>query len=983
MVTNHFDDFFRMAYGSREIEPFDYQRRHKNPLGMTLATLEQANLWLASAMGLKRPEQVFPWQRALLRKMLEGRAPGALDVPTGLGKTTVMAIWLAARAAGAPIPRRLTYVVDRRAVVDQSTTEAERLRAWVEQNHEVRQALGLHGPLAISTLRGQFADNQEWLEDPSLPAIVIGTVDMIGSRLLFSGYGVSRKMRPYHAALLGVDNLAVLDESHLVPPFEALLRTITEDADTFGPRSDEDRKIIPAFRLMTLSATGRSAGQDTHGLTADDYEHPIVTQRLEAKKQAWMCPTKDDEPLPDALADAAWQLTEKGKHPCRVLVFCNSRDHAIKAMERVRGLAKGDRKSGIPRTEIEAEPFVGARRVRERESAKCRLEILGFIAGTSMLTQKPTFLFATSAAEVGVDLDADHMVCDLVAWERMVQRLGRVNRRGSGEAHVIVLVEPGPKPDKKIQELLTRQERGENLDKKEEAKLAKFTAICAEWEAFQQPFHMLRDIEDGVSPPGIGRSPSNPAAKDASSHALIDLRNRAKTNAHLERLLEGATSKEPLRPALTRPLVDAWSMTSLEFHPGRPDDIESWLRGWKDEEFPQTRVVWRRYLPVVAGRRLPAHKAIDDFFEAAPIHLTEVLETEAHRVADWLIKRCQSATARHGPADHDATQSLHPETIVAFLLKPDGSHRETMTSEEIQQHKASGLRDILAGGTLIVDARIGGLKDGLLDEQEAESPVTADCEKDWAAHVGFRIRTYSGDAISTVSGDWRERHRFADEVSEESEPLHWLVIEKWHAAAANEDDRSVSRRLQRLDEHHACARDKAEVLGRRLQLPFPYLDVLCFGTAKHDEGKRLQRWQQAFRAPTDGEYAKTSGPVDYGLLDGYRHELGTLLYLEEDGALQSQAWAQDADMRDLLSHIIAAHHGFARPVIATRACDMAPPSLLEKHAREIALRFVRLQRRWGPWGLAWWETLLRAADQQASRENDSGSFGMTNGGGRG
>jgi CRISPR-associated endonuclease/helicase Cas3 len=46
---------------------------------------------------------------------------------------------------------------------------------------------------------------------------------------------------------------------------------------------------------------------------------------------------------------------------------------------------------------------------------------------------------ATAAGEVGVDIDADHMVCDLVAWERMVQRLGRVNRRGKGDAEVVVL----------------------------------------------------------------------------------------------------------------------------------------------------------------------------------------------------------------------------------------------------------------------------------------------------------------------------------------------------------------------------------------------------------------------------------------------------------------------------------------------------------------------------------------------------------------
>jgi hypothetical protein len=28
-------------------------------------------------------------------------------------------------------------------------------------------------------------------------------------------------------------------------------------------------------------------------------------------------------------------------------------------------------------------------------------------------------------------------------------------------------------------------------------------------------------------------------------------------------------------------------------------------------------------------------------------------------------------------------------------------------------------------------------------------------------------------------------------------------------------------------------------------------------------------------------------------------------------------------------------------------------------------------QHWGPWGLAWWEALLRAADQQASRDNDA------------
>ncbi len=74
-------------------------------------------------------------------------------------------------------------------------------------------------------------------------------------------------------------------------------------------------------------------------------------------------------------------------------------------------------------------------------------------------------------------------------------------------------------------------------------------------------------------------------------------------------------------------------------------------------------------------------------------------------------------------------------------------------------------------------------------------------------------------------------------------------------------------------------------------------------------------------------------------------------------------------------HLITTHHGFARPTIGTTGCENAPPSVLDDKATEIALRFARLQHRWGPWGLAWWEALLRAADQLASRDNTTPSVG--------
>src|SRR6266498_2498094 len=166
----------------------------------------------------------FPWQRALFQRLMAGAPPARCDIPTGLGKTSVIAVWLLARAAGASVPRRLVYVVNRRTVVDQTTVEVERLR-------ERLLHVGIAEPLAISTLRGRMADNRAWSEDPSRAGVICGTVDMIGSRLLFSGYRIGFKTRPLHAGFLGQDALLVHDEAHLEPAFQTLIESIlTEQA---------------------------------------------------------------------------------------------------------------------------------------------------------------------------------------------------------------------------------------------------------------------------------------------------------------------------------------------------------------------------------------------------------------------------------------------------------------------------------------------------------------------------------------------------------------------------------------------------------------------------------------------------------------------------------------------------------------------------------------------------------------------------------
>ena len=62
----------------------------------------------------------FPWEVDLYHAWFaRGKVPKSCNLPTGLGKTSVMAIWLIALApGGCELPWRRVYVVNRRTVVD-------------------------------------------------------------------------------------------------------------------------------------------------------------------------------------------------------------------------------------------------------------------------------------------------------------------------------------------------------------------------------------------------------------------------------------------------------------------------------------------------------------------------------------------------------------------------------------------------------------------------------------------------------------------------------------------------------------------------------------------------------------------------------------------------------------------------------------------------------------------------------------------------
>ena len=883
--------------------------------------------------------RAFRWQRRLYALLVAGQPPAAVDVPTGLGKTSVMALWLIALAQGATLPRRLIYVVDRRAVVDQATRFAadlcERLPSDLAEELSVADA-----GLPVSTLRGGKADNRAWLDDPSRPAIVVGTVDMVGSRLLFEGYGVSLGMRPYQAGFMGADTLIVLDEAHLCPPFEALLREIEEHRDgTFGPvgRHAAPDAVTPPVRLMSLSATGRSASaseRTTFRLGLADREEEVVRQRLNAAKRLGLHSLDDPKKLPEEMAERAIGLGFSTE-PKRIVVYCDLRRDALAAKKRIDREIKTRARKSSDAPAAKSQLLVGARRARERERVEDWLEDVGLLGSAEAPPPVPIFLVATSAGEVGIDMDADHMVCDLVAFERMVQRLGRVNRRGGADRQALVEVvcaRPQVKPNAKGK-----------------AKAAQESAL-AEYEARE---HVLRALEKDAE----GRYDASPEALGALKFRFPDL-------------VDSATTPPPLHPPLTRPHLEAWAMTSLIEHEGRTE-VEPWLRGWEEDEEPQVEVVWRAHLPHlrVGDDVTVPPSMVAEFFQAAPIHATEKLETSRSHLLDWLFKRTKllKRAADGGRSGWGVAAIVinRSGTLVASKslaeLAALGERREQ--DREKQQWKRQ-----LASATLVLDSRFGGLHDGMLAEKQDRVTFVADTADDWLASaaqdappIKFRVVRASGEGESQdTNSDWLLNRTFEIEQTD-AEDVVRLDVYKWAIEPTDEDSRSIQARPQALHEHAEQVAAKVRQIAECLRLPATEVDALEWAARFHDDGKAAVRWQEAMNAPRCGRpYAKTRGGGNWRRLEGYRHEFGSLLKAEKADL--------PADTRDLILHLIAAHHGHARPMIATAGCDEAPPTLLGSSAREAALRFARLQRRYGVWGLAWREAILRAADQNASRE---------------
>jgi len=940
----------------------------------------------------------FRWQERLYARFLEGNIPVTCSIPTGLGKTCIIPIWLLALAEqlrtgsiGVALPRRLIYIVDRRVVVDQATEEADGLLAKFKAAVAATEpgvlgalarclaragCLNEADPFTVSTLRGQHADNRLWLRDAARPAIIIGTVDMIGSRLLFSGYGgLGRYSRSLHAGLLAQDALVVLDEAHLCPPFVETLAGLRWQLSR--------RPSIKPFHVMLLSATQLPADDDSggganskgrsFGLEPEDHKDDEVARRLQAPKALKLLspPQGEKEEKPDAVA---WRMAEEAVALAglnsAVVVFANtvglvnrisaalkSAPHSVPANQ---VLTLTGEMRGQERDELVEHPVFARFRQRHRERGQL---------------DHPIFLVTTAAGEVGINFDADHAVCDLVTVERMVQRFGRVNRFGDGRAEIRICLplplKEVPSHAREVRSLLAAIPQAADKEKK---KLEKRLLDLEKTLSTRQlaTFRMLVRLPKLSVPREAGRPPARSAAPADLAKAMGHARTKE------------AFSPPPPCPPLDEARLDDWSLTTLPSREFARPQVCYWLRGLTPDDAPHTWLAWRADLEFAANADDAAQMA-----ETLPLRPAELAQVNTFRAG--------------GAGDLLGTLRKRAPEAWAALLDAAGNWSGIQLGNLLEKKEVR--ERMLAFATVVLPASVGGLKDGVLDD--SNKPVRDVVDTNLFRRVvlrptgeGWEARELPDDGAAQPLGTYESmaearrllprrlgpRTKFlstsgqeddgADDLAPDSEPTraasacrvaYFASSDGAVELALSEDFASLQRADVPLDEHNATAADIAHRLTAKLGLPAHLADVVVLACARHDLGKQQLPWQKAIGNPNGPPLAKSARTgFDHMATRGYRHEFGSLLEAARDPALANHPH------RDLILHLIAAHHGHARPGFSPEAFAILPlHHECAAAVREAELRFARLQREFGWWQLAYLESLVKCADAIASAQADT------------
>lgn len=876
------------------------------------------------------------WQRRLFNHLYAGQIPQSCDIPTGLGKTSVIPIWLIALSQQADkdkitLPRRLVYIINRRTVVDQATNVVKQIRkrllcptgrygiaheaALRTINCSLQTLASGPPPLAVSTLRGELADNEEWKQDPARAAIIVGTIDMIGSKLLFSGYGDGQYHRAHHAGLIGQDTLIIHDEAHLTPAFSNLLRGVEKD-------QRKDRECRPIC-VMELSATQRAGEENdnTIRLEMEDERNGIVVERIDAIKRMRLHGCDNDADTRDnrqrrrqrriqEIVDLAYCHNDS---QVRVLIYVRTPKEAQDVESKLRRKLRTDQRTAL---------LTGTIRGDERDKLETEnLAYKQFLYPDDASLAETVYLISTSAGEVGIDIDADHMVCDMTTLDSMIQRLGRVNRRG------------GTGREAQVDVVWTIDDKNEKTNSAKA--VAKTLALLQRW---------MQENGDGndtinVSPRSVRR-------------LIGELNDQERKESF---------SPIPVIPPLSDILLDAWSLTSVNKMPGRPE-VAGYLHGLTNDltnDLPTTYVVWRKELSLFSENGID-DRTLQEWFDACPVRANERMQMQAESLRKELGKLLKTHRKK-----------VKSQDFPVILLNERGEAKRSYLSKIVDKEIDIQYR------TVVLPTKVGGLgQHGIFDSSVLDhANDVADSDIEGVRRVRRRLckSGVEGPLVSKSGfGDsWEALVRVPltshedleiDEDAEGSSVELVLRMPKKELASASPD---VARMQQPLVEHTDLIVRHMMAICNRLHLDPDITSALVLGACRHDRGKDREIWQRyaCNGSSSDPPLAKSSKYLHGRALSGYRHEFGSVLEAMNDPTL-----CKDPE-RDLILHLIAAHHGRARPNFDIRAFDKEKfnTSENEQANTKVMQRFGRLQKRFGRWGLAWLESLLRCADIQASQ----------------
>lgn len=386
----------------------------------------------------------FPWQCRLALDVAAGAWPDWITLPTGTGKTSVIDIAIHAlafqsanKAIKRTAPVRIVFAVNRRIVVDEAFERArsiasrlaEALKNPNSKLHSHAKALAnladdpTAPPLEAYPLRGGTFTDRSWARSAFQPIVISTTLDQLGSRLLFRGYGVTDFARPIHAALLANDALLILDEAHTAKAFSQTLEGIAR------LRAQGSERLPLPFETVQLTATPPAEASDTFRLAPEDEDHPVITARLNASKP-FECITVQDakgklrhKKLAAAIAGKALTYLKDGNR--RILIVIN-RVATAEALRKELQPTKGK----LP-IEATVELLTGRLRPLDRDELVQRLtDVHQLKSSKPNADVPPLILIATQCIEVGADFDFDALLTELAPLDSLRQRFGRLNRYG-------------------------------------------------------------------------------------------------------------------------------------------------------------------------------------------------------------------------------------------------------------------------------------------------------------------------------------------------------------------------------------------------------------------------------------------------------------------------------------------------------------------------------------------------------------------------